>query len=109
MTRTLIAKIEIGISIGIVILCAMHFSWCSWSLPRYGVMTSHGIETSACNWGSSLLSIALVLIASLTLASGMIGLRVHSRDGLWYTAQLPAIAAWGWLFAGFIHALAFND
>ena len=108
MTRATIAKLEIAVAIGLVVLCAGHLGWCKWSLPRYGIAGPHGIETAACNWGSSLFSIGLAVIAVLTLASGFIGLRARAKTVYWYASQIPAIVGWGWLCLGFIGALIYE-
>ena len=86
----------------------MHLGWCKWSLPRHGIVGPHGVETAACNWGTSLFSISLAIIAILTLVSGLIGLRLRDRTGFWYASQIPAIVGWGWLCLGFITALIYE-
>lgn|SRR5687767_7740868 len=106
--RATIVKLEIAISIGLFVVCAAHLGWCKWSLPRYGISGPHGIETTACNWGTSLLSIALAVIAILTLASGLIGWRVRAKTTYWYASQVPAILGWGWLGLGAISTLFYE-
>jgi hypothetical protein len=103
--RSLISKMEIGAGVALIALCLAHVGWCRWSLPRHGVRTSHGIETAACNWGTSLTDIIVGAIAALTLLSGLVGHRLQSKTMPWYLAQVPAIVAWGWLAYGSIYSL----
>jgi hypothetical protein len=108
MTRATIAKLEIALSIALFVLGAAHLGWCKWSLPRSGIMGPHGLETTACNWGTSLLGIALAVIALLTLASGLIGWRTRAKTAHWYASQVPAILGWGWLCLGSISSLMYE-
>ena len=103
--RLLLSKLQIAVGFILVVLCAAHLSWCQWSLPRHGTASPHGIETGLCNWGTSLLDIAAAAIAVLTIASGLIGLRVRSRTLPWYAAQIPAMVAWGWLGYSLVYSM----
>jgi ABC-type Co2+ transport system permease subunit len=84
---------------------AIHFGWCAWSLPRYGVVTSHGVETAACNWGTQLLAAMVGGLAALMAASGALRLWLRSRPLAWWLSHLPALGGWGWLLLGVLEAL----
>jgi hypothetical protein len=94
--------LEIALAIGLFLMCAAHLGWCKWSVPRSGVMGPHGLETAGCNWGTSLLSIALAVIAILTLVSGVVGWWARARTAYWYASQVPAILGWGWIGFGLL-------
>jgi hypothetical protein len=55
----------------------------------------------------NLATIVLGAIALLTIVSGLVGSRVHSRTVAWYATQIPALAAWGWLCYALIHTFLF--
>jgi hypothetical protein len=107
--RTLISRIEIILGVALLLLIAGHVGWCRWSIPRHGIKTAHGIETAACNWGTSLFDITLGFIAVLTIVSGAVSYFARLRRVPWWVAQLPALVAWGWLVHGFIFAFFFSS
>jgi hypothetical protein len=102
--RLLVAKLEMALGAILLTLTLGHFSWCRWSIPRHGQMSPHGLETAVCNWGTELTGVALGAIGLLTFASGLIGYGAHRKTLGWYAAQLPAIAAWGWVGYALIHS-----
>lgn len=73
---------------------ASHVGWCAWSLPRYGVVTAHGLETTACNWGTAVLGSTIGVLALITFVTGLVGHWARSRATIWAAVQLPAIVSW---------------
>ena len=105
VTRELVSKIELGVGAALLAVTFVRSGWCSWSLPRHGVPSPHGLETEICNWGTELAGLTVGVIAGLTIASGLISYRLRLRAGRWYAAQVPAAVAWGWLAYGLVYTL----
>lgn len=104
-SRTRISRAQVVTGAALLLAVVLHFGWCAWSVPRYGVLPSHGVETAACNWGTQLLAAIVGGLAILTAASGALGHCLHSRALGWWLSQLPAVGGWGWLPLGILDPL----
>lgn len=65
--RAVLPKAEIAVGSVLVVLCVAHFGWCMWSLPRFGEMSAHGLETVTCNRETRAFGIVLGVIRSFRL------------------------------------------
>lgn len=82
-SRARISRAEVVTGAALLVAVVLHFGWCAWSLPRYGVLSSHGLETAACNWGTQLLAAIVGGLAILAAASGTLGYCLRSRALGW--------------------------
>lgn len=103
--RARISRGEIVFALLLLVLVAGHYGWCEWSLPRFGVVTAHGLETTSCNWGTMILSAFLLGLALVTLGTGVVSYWVRSRAAAWWSAQVPTLGCWAWLSLEFVDAI----
>jgi hypothetical protein len=92
-TRRRIATAELVLG-GLLILAAAGLAaWCGWSLPRNGVMTAHGLETPACNWGTLILRGAAFASGLFMCAVGLLSRFAADNGVVWWSLQLSAVTA----------------
>jgi hypothetical protein len=96
-SRLTVARAEALLGGLLALLGVANCAWCSWSLPRYGVETAHGLETAVCNWGTGILTLLCIGMGVSILVLGLFALWRRAAHWSWWACQIAIGAVVGYI------------
>jgi hypothetical protein len=101
-SRFQVARVEVFVGALLALSGVALCVWCSWSVPTHGVATPHGLETAACNWGTSMLALLNIGIGVAILVLGLLARWQTAVCWRWSVCQVAISALVGYIVLLFV-------